>query len=85
MVTGPSNRTLLSKEILKFCGAFPIYNTEVVNNPVYDNGYASKSTLKERYAIGLLFKVLAKIFWRLLTKGLRSGTSERAKARSGGP
>ena len=43
MVTGPSNRTLLSEKILKFCGAFPIYNTEVVNNPVYENGYASKT------------------------------------------
>lgn len=43
MVNGPANRTLLSKKILKFCGAFPIYNTEIFNNPVYENGYASKT------------------------------------------
>ncbi|KAM7432784.1 hypothetical protein ABFA07_016864 [Porites harrisoni] len=40
MVNGPANRTLLSKKILKFCGAFPIYNTEIFNNLVYENGYA---------------------------------------------
>ena len=31
-VTGPVNRLLLTKEILEFCGALPIYNTEVLDN-----------------------------------------------------
>ena len=42
MVTGPANRRLLTKEILDFCGALPIYNTELVSNPSYENGTASK-------------------------------------------
>ncbi|CAH3116369.1 unnamed protein product [Porites lobata] len=40
MVTGSANRTLLPDQILKFCGALPIYNTEVVSNPIYENGNA---------------------------------------------
>ena len=28
MVTGTANRTLLTKEILDFCGVLPIYNTK---------------------------------------------------------
>ena len=45
MVTGSANRTLLPDQILKFCGALPIYNTEVVSNPIYENGNASKSAI----------------------------------------
>ena len=42
-VTGPANRLLLTKEILDFCGALPIYNTEHTKvNPSNGNGTASK-------------------------------------------
>ena len=29
MITGPANRRFLTKDILDFCGAFAIYNTEI--------------------------------------------------------
>ena len=34
LLTGPANRLSLTKEILDFCGALPIYKTEVFKNPV---------------------------------------------------
>ncbi|CAH3019418.1 unnamed protein product, partial [Porites evermanni] len=53
MVTGPANRTLLSDKILKFCGALPIYNTEMVGNPIYENGDAIIGTRRcKRESIG---------------------------------
>ncbi|KAL9963192.1 hypothetical protein ACROYT_G032369 [Oculina patagonica] len=43
VVTGPANRLSLTKEILDFCGALPIYKTEVFPNPVKEqNGTFSK-------------------------------------------
>ena len=43
MITGPANRRLLTKEILKFCGALPIYNTEHIKVDLSDeNGITSK-------------------------------------------
>ena len=42
LVTGPANRLVLTKEILDFCGALPIYKTEVFNNPITENGIASE-------------------------------------------
>ncbi|KAJ7336060.1 hypothetical protein OS493_013435 [Desmophyllum pertusum] len=43
MMTGPANRLLLTKEILDFCGALPIYNTEHIKvDPSNGNGTASK-------------------------------------------
>ena len=42
-VTGPANRILLTKEILDFCGALPIYNIELIRgDPIDGNGTASK-------------------------------------------
>ena len=42
-VTGPANRLLLTKEILDFCGALPIYYTEHTKvDPSNENGTASK-------------------------------------------
>ena len=42
-VTGPANRLLLTKEILDFCGAFPIYYTERTKvDPSNGNDTASK-------------------------------------------
>lgn len=41
MITGPANRLLLTKEILDFCGALPIYNTEHTKvDPSSGNGTA---------------------------------------------
>lgn len=42
-VTGPANRLLLPKKALDFCGALPIYNTEVIH--VMENGTGSKNFL----------------------------------------
>ncbi|KAJ7336056.1 hypothetical protein OS493_013431 [Desmophyllum pertusum] len=43
MMIGPANRLLLTKEILDFCGALPIYNTEHIKvDPSNGNGTASK-------------------------------------------
>ena len=36
VVTGPADRRELTKEILDFCGALPIYKTENFVNPVKD-------------------------------------------------
>ena len=36
VVAGPANRRELTKEILDFCGALPIYKTENSVNPVKD-------------------------------------------------
>jgi len=44
LVTGPANRLVLTKEILDFCGALPIYKTKVFNNPINENGTASEFT-----------------------------------------
>ena len=50
VVTGPANRLLLTKEILNFCGALPIYHTELSpwnsTEREFDpsNGNASEST-----------------------------------------
>lgn len=41
-VTAPANRLVLTKAIMDFCGALPIYNTEIIKG-VWDNG---TSTLK---------------------------------------
>ena len=39
MVSGPANRLLLTREILDFCGALPIYNTEHIKvDPSNGNG-----------------------------------------------
>ncbi|XP_068681777.1 uncharacterized protein [Montipora foliosa] len=41
MIIGPANRLLLTKEILDFCGALPIYNTEHTKVDLsYGNGTA---------------------------------------------
>lgn len=43
MVTGPADRSLLTKEVLEFCGYLPIYNTDIIfvgNDP--HNGTASE-------------------------------------------
>ena len=42
LVTGPANRLVLTSEILEFCGALPIYKTQVFNNATNDNGMTSK-------------------------------------------
>jgi len=42
LLTGPANRLELTKEILAFCGALPIYKTEVFNNPISKNGKTSE-------------------------------------------
>ncbi|KAJ7336058.1 hypothetical protein OS493_013433 [Desmophyllum pertusum] len=43
IITGPANRLLLTKEILDFCGALPIYKTEHIKvDPSNGNGTASK-------------------------------------------
>ncbi len=53
MVTGPANRRLLTKEALDFCGALPIYNTELSpwnsteNDIDSSSGTASKWTKLE--------------------------------------
>ena len=44
MVTGPANRLLLTKGILEFCGALPIYNTELSPSNSAGNGTESKLT-----------------------------------------
>ena len=36
VVTGPADRRELTKEILDFCGALPIYKTENSVNPIKD-------------------------------------------------
>lgn len=36
-VTGPADRLVLTKEILDFCGALPIYNTEIIEG-MLDSG-----------------------------------------------
>ena len=36
VVTGPADRSELSKEILNFCGALPIYKTENSEKPIRD-------------------------------------------------
>lgn len=36
LVTGPADRRELTKEILDFCGAFPIYKTDVFENSTVD-------------------------------------------------
>ena len=36
VVTGPADRSELTKEILDFCGALPIYKTENSVNPIKD-------------------------------------------------
>ena len=42
-VTGPANRSILTKEVLEFCGALPIYNTEISLAEIdADNGNASE-------------------------------------------
>ena len=43
MISEPANRLLLTKEILHFCGALPIDNTEQIKvDPSNGNGTASK-------------------------------------------
>lgn len=42
LVTGPADRLVLTEEILDFCGALPIYKTEVFNNPINENGMTSE-------------------------------------------
>ncbi|XP_078384196.1 uncharacterized protein LOC144666683 [Oculina patagonica] len=50
VVTGPANRLSLTKEILDFCGALPIYKTEVFPNPVKEqNGtFIVRATTRQR-------------------------------------
>ncbi len=45
MVSGPANRLLLTQDILDFCGALPIYNTEL--SPSNPAGNASESSTLE--------------------------------------
>ena len=40
-VTGPANRLVLTKAIIDFCGALPIYNTEIIEG-FSGNGTSSK-------------------------------------------
>ena len=44
MITGPYDRRLLAKEILEFCGALPIYNTEHIK---YDASKTNETTSKQ--------------------------------------
>lgn len=37
-VTGPANRLVLTREILDFCGALPIYNTDTIKGVVNGSG-----------------------------------------------
>ena len=42
-VTGAANRFILTKEVLEFCGALPIYNTEISLAEIdADNGNAGE-------------------------------------------
>lgn len=51
-VTGPADRLRLTKEVLEFCGALPIYNTELSPSNSAGNGTESKSTnLKVFFAL----------------------------------
>lgn len=43
-VTGPADRLHLTKEVLEFCGALPIYNTELSPSNSTRNGSTSKFT-----------------------------------------
>ena len=43
-VTGPANRLVLTKAIIDFCGALPIYNTETIEG-VAANGNGTSSKL----------------------------------------
>ena len=45
-VTGPSNRRNLTVETLAFCGALPIYNTEMIEGDSVDNGNGNTGNLK---------------------------------------
>ena len=40
MITGKANRTLLTTEILDFCGVLPIYNTKRYPDTSTTNGVA---------------------------------------------
>lgn len=62
-VTGPANRSLLTKEILDFCGTFPIYNTETTEPHfrVKSNGDKTQGTVTRhrvtRYTPSNIFKL----------------------------
>ena len=43
-VTGPANRLFLTEATMKFCGALPIYNTEIIEG-VWGNGNGTSSKL----------------------------------------
>ena len=47
VVTGLANKLLLTKEILDFCGALPIYQTELYTGASNENGTASKHDRQE--------------------------------------
>ena len=70
MVTGPADRLLLTKEILDFCGAFPIYNTELSPSNSAGNGTESKLTNRKAQSATPLFlfrcKGLSVLFYFIL-------------------
>lgn len=45
-VTGPANRRNLTVETLEFCGALPIYKTEMIEGDSVDNGKGNTGKLK---------------------------------------
>lgn len=61
-VTGPANRSLLTKEILDFCGTFPIYNIETT-----EAHFRVKSNGDETPGKNTCFEIIPKSFCFILS------------------
>ena len=59
-VTGPANRSLLTKEILDFCGTFPIYNIETTEAHFNPNGDKTQGK-------NICFEIIPKYFYFILS------------------
>lgn len=65
-VKEPANRRFLTKEILEFCGAWPIYNTEItkLNSP---QGSNEESSEEAHFFMIIFFYILNFVVHRVHT------------------
>ena len=61
MMTDPANRNVLTKEILDFCGALPIYSTEVYTDVKNGNGTKASKPCSEIIALAGLGTSIAAV------------------------
>lgn len=83
-VTGPANRRFLTKEVLEFCGALTIYNTELLSSNTARNGTESKLTNRKGPSQPhLCFSLDARVclfYSEIIKQTLRNTTYSKARS-----